>query len=200
MKDDYLAHYGIKGMKWGVRRFQNADGSLTAAGKKRYGTGESSGRSESKIKTKVDGKKVAKAALLAATVAGAAFVYSKNKPAIDAFIKRNAAKAYIKAAIEIEGFPPKAARKVGTMAKNFGKGVKQGLDNAPERMGRAMAEGAAYIAGMYVVGKLIGGARADDMIKSYNAYNKKNKVGKVTSMDEFIRGGYYDDPDKDDDD
>lgn len=34
--DNYLAHYGIKGMKWGVRRYQNEDGSLTAAGKKRY--------------------------------------------------------------------------------------------------------------------------------------------------------------------
>ena len=32
----YLAHHGIKGMKWGVRRFQNPDGSLTSAGKKRY--------------------------------------------------------------------------------------------------------------------------------------------------------------------
>jgi hypothetical protein len=31
-----LKHYGILGMKWGVRRFQNKDGSLTEAGKKRY--------------------------------------------------------------------------------------------------------------------------------------------------------------------
>ena len=30
-----LYHWGIKGMKWGVRRYQNEDGSLTAAGKKR---------------------------------------------------------------------------------------------------------------------------------------------------------------------
>ena len=30
-----LYHHGIKGMKWGVRRYQNKDGSLTAAGKKR---------------------------------------------------------------------------------------------------------------------------------------------------------------------
>lgn len=32
----YLVHYGILGQKWGVRRFQNEDGTLTAAGKERY--------------------------------------------------------------------------------------------------------------------------------------------------------------------
>ena len=31
-----LAHHGIKGMKWGVRRYQNADGSLTSEGMRRY--------------------------------------------------------------------------------------------------------------------------------------------------------------------
>ena len=34
--DIYLAHYGVKGQKWGVRRYQNKDGSLTPAGKKLY--------------------------------------------------------------------------------------------------------------------------------------------------------------------
>lgn len=31
-----LYHHGISGMKWGIRRYQNPDGSLTEAGKKRY--------------------------------------------------------------------------------------------------------------------------------------------------------------------
>lgn len=35
-RQDELTHHGIKGMKWGVRRFQNKDGSLTPAGKRRY--------------------------------------------------------------------------------------------------------------------------------------------------------------------
>lgn len=34
--DNSLTHHGIKGMRWGIRRYQNADGSLTAAGKKKY--------------------------------------------------------------------------------------------------------------------------------------------------------------------
>ena len=34
--DDELMHYGIKGQKWGVRRFQNEDGTLTPAGRKKY--------------------------------------------------------------------------------------------------------------------------------------------------------------------
>lgn len=32
---EYLEHYGVKGMKWGVRRYRNEDGSLTSLGKKR---------------------------------------------------------------------------------------------------------------------------------------------------------------------
>lgn len=36
MDNNELRHHGVVGMKWGVRRYQNRDGTLTAAGKKRY--------------------------------------------------------------------------------------------------------------------------------------------------------------------
>ena len=35
MENNNLSHHGIRGMRWGVRRFQNKDGSLTKSGKKR---------------------------------------------------------------------------------------------------------------------------------------------------------------------
>lgn len=40
MYNSQLHHHGIKGMRWGVRRFQNEDGTLTAQGRRRYQKGE----------------------------------------------------------------------------------------------------------------------------------------------------------------
>lgn len=47
-KEEYLEHHGIKGQKWGVRRFQNSDGTLTAQGRSRYG--EKSDKVEKRLK------------------------------------------------------------------------------------------------------------------------------------------------------
>ena len=56
----YLAHHGVKGQKWGIRRYQNADGSLTEAGKKRYY--DSDGKVK-KIYPVVTGKRIGVGAL-----------------------------------------------------------------------------------------------------------------------------------------
>ena len=49
----YLMHHGVKGQRWGVRRYQNEDGSLTVAGK----------RKAEKAEIKSDTKKLSKAGL-----------------------------------------------------------------------------------------------------------------------------------------
>jgi hypothetical protein len=57
-KGNYLAHHGIKGQKWGERRYQNPDGSLTDEGRRRYGRSERSYRDENGKLTKVGKEKL----------------------------------------------------------------------------------------------------------------------------------------------
>ena len=51
MSSVYLAHHGIKGMRWGIRQWQNPDGSLTPAGRIRYGVGAGAKMAGSAAKT-----------------------------------------------------------------------------------------------------------------------------------------------------
>lgn len=55
--EEFLEHHGIKGQKWGIRRFQNPDGSLTNAGRKRYGDSSGSEKSSSAQKRSIFGRK-----------------------------------------------------------------------------------------------------------------------------------------------
>ncbi len=121
IKEDELYHHGILGQKWGVRRFQNKDGSLTSAGKKRYG----SEGSDSREKKPINGKKIAVA--VGATVAGGAAVglYAKYHNEINAIVKQEAAKG----TAVFNGRKPEmiaAGKKfLNGQKKNLGKALEQ---------------------------------------------------------------------------
>lgn len=97
---DYLAHHGILGMKWGIRRFRNYDGTLTNAGRKRYDSPgnlrykktakEQEARKE---KRRTRAKQIAKGLAAAALVGGAgyaAYKLSKKAPSLARNLHRNA--------------------------------------------------------------------------------------------------------------
>lgn len=89
MNKTYLVHHGIKGQRWGVRRFQNEDGTLTPAGEKRYGTVENMERVRSRNKKIMIGVGVASA------VAGTAYLINRNrklKKEVEQFKTRDALK------------------------------------------------------------------------------------------------------------
>lgn len=91
-----LYHYGILGQKWGVRRFQNPDGSLTAEGRERYGSGngESAGQ-----KIKAGARHVGSAVVKGAKAVGKYAVKKfkqrhtslMTKEELDEYVKRLAA-------------------------------------------------------------------------------------------------------------
>ena len=83
MSNTYILHSGVKGMRWGVRRYQNEDGSLTEAGRKRYGsngtesahktkddTQDMTERFKTKFKQKVNKETTTKAVIKGAEIAG----------------------------------------------------------------------------------------------------------------------------------
>lgn len=83
----YLAHHGIKGQKWGRRRWQNEDGSLTSEGKERYGTVENYERAQRRKKIAI-GIGAGTAAALA--IGGGILAY-KNRDKIKDFREHNKA-------------------------------------------------------------------------------------------------------------
>lgn len=122
--DDVLMHHGVMGMHWGIRRYQNNDGSLTAAGKARYGTTDGAKKIKKQL-TEYD-----KAS------ANAQYDYKRNEIKRQKFVdkadradlkgKTNKAKMYEEKAKEYESERDTAERRV----KNIDKTINDIINNA----------------------------------------------------------------------
>lgn len=185
--DEELYHYGIKGQKWGVRRYQNKDGSLTTAGRKRQAKQEYDAEvkaAKAKYKnTKRDisgsdpernkriAKKVAAAAIMTATVAAAAHMYSKNPKAVNDVVSKMGSMA-------VSGL-----KKGGSKAVDAGKkyvneavrgakdGFKEGAYEAPKKAVKVAMTGATLLAAKRILDNSVGKEEAARIFQANN--NKK---------------------------
>ena len=182
-----LCHYGIKGQKWGVRRFQRKDGTLTPKGRKRYaddgGSEPAAERKGMSASTKkklmigagialataatiyaIENPKVVKMPLSAAkklaTESNAAKAVSnvlKNSRTVD-LIKKGA----VKSASALGTAATKAGPSVKTFLKNSGTKTMSALKASSTRVGNAMLDAALLSAGTIAIGKLANKLATDE--------------------------------------
>jgi len=126
MNKYYIAHHGIKGQKWGLRRYQNPDGSLTPEGFKRYGTVENMERSRDR------NKKIAIGVGVAGAVAGVGYLAVKNskqKSKIESYKKADQAREAKKAAANAKRAATIASKKAnGTWRTTKKISIPKGSD------------------------------------------------------------------------
>lgn len=164
-----LEHHGILGQKWGVRRFQKADGSLTAQGKARYDGDSSNGSQNAGPKRGISGDTIKKAALIGAGVAvGAALVVNPTT--------RAALAKYGKTALS--NLPNAAAKVGGAVGKGAAKIVNKTGERA-SKVGDAMIDAALVSVGGIAISK-INEKYADSEDDSESTRNTKKIIRDTT--------------------
>lgn len=157
-----LCHYGTKGMKWGVRRYQNTDGTLTAAGKKRYSDDD---QNEARSDT---GKKIAKGLAVGAAVGLAA--YAMYNPKSRKLILDMAGKTMD----QVKKTTAAAAPVVKDYLKKAGAKTLKNLGESSEKVGKAMTDAAMASMGTIAISKLTDQLATTDA--DSEAVRNKNKV------------------------
>ena len=127
MSVEYLSHHGIKGQKWGVRKYQYADGTLTPAGKKRYSN--SANQSSAERVSKIMGSKVK-------DVVNTARTQITGKQYVDTYLKQGTTFARIQTSEKFENFAFYATYKKQDTDKYmglFGKNLTSRAYNEADR-------------------------------------------------------------------
>lgn len=171
--NDELKHHGIKGQKWGVRRYQNKDGSLTNAGKMR--------NYDSDISTddSVRNKRVVAVVVGTASVAAAAYYVHNHPESIGRVVSQfrnvrvsdlskkavDAGKAYVKESI--------------TGVK---EGVKEASKEAPKKAAKAVVTGVVLNQTKRALDSAVGKEESARIFQA-NDNKKIGKFWKVSSED-----------------
>jgi hypothetical protein len=163
--DNYLEHHGIKGQKWGVRRYQNKDGTLTAAGKKRV---EETTKKESQSE---QNKNIGRAAIAAATVTVAAMYVHENPEKIGQVVSKLAG-------VKMSDISSKVVNKGKEYVTNALKGAKEGVNEAvkeaPKKAAKAVVTGIVMNQTKSALDSVVG---KEESAKIFQA-NDNKKIGK----------------------
>lgn len=171
MANSELYHHGVLGQKWGVRRYQNKDGSLTAAGRNRKTNTESE---QQERNTKLV-KRVADATIMTATVAAGTVYAAKHPEKIASVVNK------VKS-IKMKDLSQQAVEKgknyVKTAIKEASTGVKEGvkesIKEAPKKATKAIITGAVLNQAKRALDKAVG---EDESTRIFQA-NDNKKIGK----------------------
>lgn len=132
---EYLEHHGILGMKWGVRRFQNEDGTLTDAGKKRYIGSSLVGGVKSYLKDRKRKKSLAEARLKRqATIEAKKQHEAEKKDALDSGDPTKVQKFQKEFSNEELRYATDRIRLTETLNQQSEARIKTGMDKAEEIM------------------------------------------------------------------
>ena len=161
---DTLSHHGIKGQRWGIRRYQNLDGTLTIAGKKHAASQGTSSKvskpTKSKTKMEVKGKPKSTESSKPKTKTLSEMTDAELKAAID---RRRLETSYL------ELNPQKVSKGKDFMSKVGSKFMDKSADAVAD-LGAQALKSALAKGGNKVLGKLL----EDDFEKIY-ANNQKKK-------------------------
>lgn len=202
VENDYnsIYHFGIKGQKWGIRRYQNPDGSLTPEGKKRYlnpdGSLNERGRKElgrNYLKDRKYAGRVARGAL--GTAAAATYAY-KRAQAEKITTKFNNEMDRIR-----KMHPSKQVLTSGTFVKADGNSIDRVLKIAKNREEADILEKAGYYLGnhkgKYVYMKDIVGTRGKDItdakipVHEIWSSDAKTVLNDAKKIEELQKQGYH---------
>ena len=176
-----LYHHGIKGQKWGVRRYQNSDGSLTVAGRERYGATDSKSHSGNSERNKKIAKAVGIGLLAAGTVTAAAIYVSKHPEVVakvGQMAKNSSAKVVDLSKKAVKKGSEYVSKQLKNAATGFKEGINEGIKEAPKKAGKAIVTGVTMLAVKKLLDETVGKEEAAKIFQANN--NKKiDKFWKV---------------------